>query len=298
MLLALFAPSVPAQDLYIWQDDNGIRHVSDDPPVGDFDVEIQPAIARPRDPAEMRNVGTETRPEWRFSNRLHGPVTALVELEDADNVVARPALPGLLVLPADGDRTVLIGPRDPARSWRYRIRMTAVPGDPAAEHDDGARYVAPVPPDVPVRIDQGFFGPFSHQTPHSRYAIDLALDEGTPVHAARSGTVMDVEAHFRDAVPERDSGETRANYIRVLHDDGTMAVYAHLEHDGVLVRPGQPVETGQLIGRSGNTGYSTGPHLHFAVQVNRDMQLVSVPFEMVDHAGVRITPVDGGADRR
>ena len=46
------------------------------------------------------------------------------------------------------------------------------------------------------------------------------------------------------------------------------------------VRAGQTVNAGQRIGLSGNTGFSTRPHLHFAVQVNRGMQLVSIPFRM------------------
>jgi murein DD-endopeptidase MepM/ murein hydrolase activator NlpD len=65
-----------------------------------------------------------------------------------------------------------------------------------------------------------------------------------------------------------------------LHTDGSMALYAHLAENGALVHPGQHVETGQRIGLSGNTGYSTAPHLHFAVQVNRSMQLTSIPFRL------------------
>jgi murein DD-endopeptidase MepM/ murein hydrolase activator NlpD len=54
----------------------------------------------------------------------------------------------------------------------------------------------------------------------------------------------------------------------------------------VLVRPGQRVRRGEVIGRSGDTGFTTGPHLHFAVQVNRGMRLESVPFRMSGPEGV------------
>jgi len=86
-------------------------------------------------------------------------------------------------------------------------------------------------------------------------------------------------AQHRGAAPA-DTLLRNANLIRVLHDDGTMAVYAHLQRDGAVVAPEQRVRTGQHIGWSGNTGFSTGPHLHFAVQVNRGMRLVSLPFRM------------------
>ena len=53
-----------------------------------------------------------------------------------------------------------------------------------------------------------------------------------------------------------------------------------LAEAGAQVRPGQRVQAGERIGLSGNTGYSTAPHLHFAVQVNRGMQLEAIPFRM------------------
>ena len=64
-----------------------------------------------------------------------------------------------------------------------------------------------------------------------------------------------------------------------------MALYAHLQPDGVYVRPGDTVSLGQVIGRTGNTGYSSGPHLHFAVQVNAGLALASIPFRMVGPDG-------------
>ena len=130
------------------------------------------------------------------------------------------------------------------------------------------------------QIDQGFDGQFSHDDEENRYALDFAADIGTPVMAARAGMVMQVESDFSKAGLKKDSYSGRANFVRILHDDGTMALYAHLKTGGVLARVGQQVQAGQRIGLSGNTGFTTGPHLHFAVQVNRGMRLVAIPFRM------------------
>lgn len=277
-----------AQEIYIWTDDNGIRNLSDRRPDGDYEVKVQRAIAEPEAPVEMRNAGTRREPEWRLHNRLHGPVTVEVALDEAFNVVSSPELPARLLVPAEGSVSVLLGAFDPAREWRYRIGMRAVPGPLDARHDDAHDYRLPIAPDIPLKIGQGFGGSFSHNQPGSRYAVDFTLPIGTPVLAARAGTVMDLARWFHKNGQDLKRDAARANYVRILHDDGSMAVYAHLDYNGILVRPGQRVAAGQRIARSGNTGYSTGPHLHFAVQVNRDMQLVSVPFSMVDASG---TPV-------
>ncbi len=129
-------------------------------------------------------------------------------------------------------------------------------------------------------IEQGFEGQFSHQDVENRYALDFSVPVGTPVLAAREGVVMQVQVQFHGHGLDYAHDAGRANFIRILHTDGSMALYAHLAENGALVHPGQHVETGQRIGLSGNTGYSTAPHLHFAVQVNRSMQLTSIPFRL------------------
>lgn len=285
LLLCALAALVAAQEVYLWTDEDGIRHLSDRKPDGEYEVKVQRAIAQPEAPVEMTNVGGEREPEWRFTNGMHGPVTVAVSLDESDNVVTEPALPARLELPALGHRSVLIGPLNPGAAWRYSIQMTATPGPVDPAPDAGYHYRLPFAPEQAVRIGQAFAGEFSHQAPHSRHAVDFTLPTGTPVLAARAGTVMDVERYFHRAGQDPEIDGPKANYVRILHDDGSMGVYAHLDYNGVLVRPGQEVEAGQQIGRSGNTGFSTGPHLHFAVQVNRGMELVSIPFEMVGHDG-------------
>jgi murein DD-endopeptidase MepM/ murein hydrolase activator NlpD len=87
---------------------------------------------------------------------------------------------------------------------------------------------------------------------------------GTPITASRAGTVLQVEESHID-------GEIAAvgkdNYLVILHDDGTNALYGHLMHDGAAVSVGNVVAQGQVVAFSGNTGNTAGiPHLHVSVQ--------------------------------
>ena len=85
--------------------------------------------------------------------------------------------------------------------------------------------------------------------------IDLASGIGSPVRAVAAGRVESAGW---------EGGYGRA--VRITHSDGTVTVYGHMS--ALLVDSGERVEAGQLIGREGNTGHSTGPHLHFEVRVN------------------------------
>jgi murein DD-endopeptidase MepM/ murein hydrolase activator NlpD len=98
-----------------------------------------------------------------------------------------------------------------------------------------------------------------HYYPHFHTGIDMASGCGTPILAAKAGVVL---ASGRPLWPY-DSG-----YGVILdHGDGIRTWYWHITSQ-VLVSPGQIVNTGQVIGYEGNTGYSTGCHLHFATYVN------------------------------
>jgi murein DD-endopeptidase MepM/ murein hydrolase activator NlpD len=136
------------------------------------------------------------------------------------------------------------------------------PGKYTAIHDDYA-YLKPFAPDARYRLIQGFNGGYSHFGA-SRYAVDFAMPIGSPVHAARGGVVVDaVERHNKRGESQRFA--KYANYIVVLHSDGTTGEYYHLKQNGVAVEIGEKVTAGQYIGLSGNTGFSSMPHLHFAV---------------------------------
>lgn len=208
-------------------------------------------------------------------NHLQGPAEVLVDYARSAGVASRPALPARATVPAQGSRVVtVIEPVPGSGRAEFRLQVRSIPGQPGTRPEDVV-YALPLDT-ASVRVDQGFGGGFSHQDDENRYAVDLAAPPGTPVLAARDGVVMQVETGHRQA-----GGGTRSgNFVRLLHRDGTMTVYAHLQPGGVLVAPGRQVRAGDRIGLSGNTGFTTGPHLHFAVQVNRGMRIESLPFRM------------------
>ena len=287
LLATLFSTHSLAGKVYKHVDANGITHYSDRPPAGQSPDMVETLHYRHESQqfVTLRLDGSGQARRALAFNRLHGPVEVALAFSRAQNIIAEPALPLTRVIPGQRETELArfqVG--EGAGGGQFELGMTGVPGDPAARPDDSL-YSLPVAAGSGWRIDQGFNGRFSHHDDQARYAIDINVDEGEPVLAARGGLVMQVEDDFEGAGLDMEKFATRANYVRVLHDDGSMGVYAHLQTDSMLVRAGQRVSVGQTIARAGNTGYSTGPHLHFAVQVNAGMALKSVPFRMAGPDG-------------
>lgn len=128
-----------------------------------------------------------------------------------------------------------------------------------------------------VRVAQGFHGVNSHNKKELAYSIDFSCEEGTPIVATRAGVVWAVRADSSRGCSDM-SCINDANYVILDHGDGTYSEYQHLRDYGVLVEVGQQVCRGQAIGLCGNTGYSSGPHLHYAV-IDAAQQTLPVQFE-------------------
>lgn len=133
-------------------------------------------------------------------------------------------------------------------------------GDPA-----GSQYILPFQAGESYKMSN----PHCNQNPNAGHVLWFALDFdmpiGTPLIASRAGTVIAVREDQADAT--RVCGEE--NYVFILHDDGTVASYVHLTTDGAEVEVNDQVEQGQLIGYSGDSGCSIGPHTHFVVYKQR-----------------------------
>jgi hypothetical protein len=249
-------------------------------------------------PASLRVVRRAGVDRVWLDNHLNGPVQVQLRPHDANGELAPPSLQQVLSTRQQVQVSGLSS-RGSDADGMLQMTLQAVPGAPDARPRN---VIYQLPFDSQrIRVDQGFAGHFSHRDAENRHALDFPLTEGTPVLAARAGTVMQVIAHHRDNHRDPARSGSGANLIRILHDDGSMAVYAHLRAEGAAVRAGERVATGQPIGWSGDTGYSTGPHLHFAVQVNRGLRLESIPFRLNSPRGelrfprvVQDPPAQGG----
>ena len=225
--------------------------------------------------------------EIRATNRQPYPITYAVRVRGE----AFPGRRGKVFRGSlDGDASERVITVPDAEALQLSCRWTI--GDDEAVHDDEYLYQLPYAAGKSYRVLQGFGPGFSHRG-IEQYAVDFKMDVGTPVHAARGGVVAQVVEEHNKGCWEDGCGRF-ANFIVVMHDDGTTGEYYHLAQDGALVDVGDVVVAGQEIGRSGNTGHTTMPHLHFAVYraTNRAMPQ-SVPVSFISADGVVYRPRRG-----
>jgi len=225
--------------------------------------------------AEQQNYpfSLETRKEGNSHsivahNRGAAAVSVRISLANSRNAAPDRPFPLYAVIPPASGSISLARIRSAATgaSYSFRTQTSWMLGDYHARQSAAAIYRLPYADGLAFHIGQAPGGPLStHGTPDSEYAVDIGMPERTPVVAARDGIVVYTEA--RESYGGRHPDlMSRANAVRIQHSDGTIALYAHLAHGGVNVFPGQRVKAGMQIGLSGSTGYSSGPHLHFAVQ--------------------------------
>jgi murein DD-endopeptidase MepM/ murein hydrolase activator NlpD len=130
----------------------------------------------------------------------------------------------------------------------------AIFGDP-----QDSDYVLPFPVDASYPVYQSYcWRTGGHR---NQLAYDFTIPIGNTIVAARAGTVREI----REDSPDNGEGVGEHNFVFIQHEDGTVAFYAHLMQNSVVVNPGDIVEAGQYFAFSGNSGESGEPHLHFGV---------------------------------
>jgi murein DD-endopeptidase MepM/ murein hydrolase activator NlpD len=149
----------------------------------------------------------------------------------------------------------------------------------------------------PIIIGQGFHG-HSHRLweedfEYFSYSIDFILPGNSKLIASRSGIVTKIKKDGTKNYSGKDPDIGQFAYlhemneIEIQHNDGTFASYSHISFNGAVVKLGEKVEQGQLIGYSGNTGWSSEPHLDFCVfKKNLDgLRIKTIEFRFKDYNG-------------
>jgi murein DD-endopeptidase MepM/ murein hydrolase activator NlpD len=296
LAVALPPTTAPAQNLYKYRDENGAWVYSDRRPDAAIAFEELPLATGER--ASDVELVEDLRPDGSLMlmarNPYHGPVQIAFELTAMDNLAAH--------VPTRGNR--ILGPRsvtellrlDRARdadAMSVEYRFQYIHGHPGAKHAPEEPYRLPYALASSFSVSQAYPQTITHTDAASRDALDFVMPVGTGVYSARAGIVIEVASDYFESGVDLAADGPRANIVRILHDDGTMALYAHLNWNSIRVVPGQRVTRGQHLADSGNTGYTTGPHLHFVVQQNAGGLIESVPVQFRGPDGSGITVATG-----
>ncbi|KPG97420.1 MULTISPECIES: peptidoglycan DD-metalloendopeptidase family protein [Pseudomonas] len=272
--LFMASTSAVAMTIYKSTDANGVVSYSDRPSKGSQVFVFQDRMVERLERQVYLDIKKQKGTDVVFvRNDLYAPVEVALAFTGMSNVRGAPAQTIRRVLPARSNtRLALLTAISGGKPLVYTPQFHYSLGDPTGTAQ-GYRYPLPWR-GGPFRLSQGANGQYSHYGPKNKYAMDIAMPVGTPIIAARAGVVVKTE----NAQSGRGN-DASGNFVRVLHDDGTMGVYLHLKQGSVSVREGQRVAVGSPLALSGNTGNSSGPHLHFVVQRNTGEGLVSIPYQ-------------------
>jgi murein DD-endopeptidase MepM/ murein hydrolase activator NlpD len=208
-------------------------------------------------------------------NNGYCPISVMIEFTTLKNLQSSKPLPFKGVIKQGEQKQLLftlVALPNTQNKFNYKFNLHW--GDyTKSRHNNSYNYRLPYEKGLAYKIMQGYFGEFSHQ---DEYALDFDMPEGTNICATREGVVVAVKQDSDQGGSTKEFAKY-GNYVCIVHNDGTFAKYFHFKQYGVIVRPGQNVARGEIIGLSGNTGWSTAPHLHFEVFQTTLSQEKTVP---------------------
>lgn len=233
--------------------------------------------------------------EFEAENLNPYTVTMSIDFDTLHNLQPSARLPLFIEIPPNSAKKVLELKRIvQSVNGNFHSSYGWVRGSPFAVHTDNYLYGLPFAKGSVVFVSQGYHGETSHKG-LSAYAVDFPVPEGTAVYAAREGMIVGAESSNTLGAPSPEYRQY-ANYVIVEHADGTMGNYYHLKNNGVSVKIGQKIQKGELLGYSGNTGYSSGPHLHFSVSKVDPVSMrrpMNLPIKMNALEGIVLMPRKG-----
>ena len=162
-------------------------------------------------------------------------------------------LPGLIITVVISGRCDRKVPAENPLSCHERV---------ATLNPEESEYILPFPVGKSYILSQSYCNPYGGHS--NQLAYDFAMQIGDTVCASREGIVK----QLREDQPDSGGNITASNhnYIMIMHEDGTVAFYAHLKQESITVEIDDTVISGQVIALSGDSGNTMGfPHLHFGV---------------------------------
>ncbi|MCJ8272935.1 MAG: peptidoglycan DD-metalloendopeptidase family protein [Psychrosphaera sp.] len=218
-------------------------------------------------------------------NKTYAPLTVYLKFT-LTNVIVEELLP--LNSTYHGNSKTLafrLKVKDSKKKWRWSYKYYFQRGALNIQHDNDHVYRLPFATNAAFKLTQGFNGRSSHYA-DNQYGVDFAMPQGTRIYAARQGTVVGVKQDSNKGGANKKF-RNDGNYIAIRHADGSLGEYFHLKYQGALVKHGQSVKRGQAIALSGNTGWSSNPHLHFSVHsAISGQKRVSHPVKFATEYGV------------
>jgi murein DD-endopeptidase MepM/ murein hydrolase activator NlpD len=280
--LAFFvANSTFAAEVFKYKDANGKWHYTDKKPKQPDAESLSYKVDKKTDiEPRLFTQANEKQNLLMVENPFHAPIELMIKSVQISAAQERQVIPALATQKIIENAGAI-----------EKLTYSWMPGDPASIPQTQL-YNIPVDTLTCPKISQSFHGKFSHNKPQSEYAVDIALQIGSNIIAAQDGVVFfakddyhmgGVNNYFLD----------KANGIMVFHADGTFASYGHILLGTAAVKVGDKVTKGTLLAKSGSSGFSSGPHLHFVIYRNQGMKFESIPFQFVNAKGNAFVPVEG-----
>lgn len=287
ILLFIVFQSMPIHaDIYKYQDQHGKWHFSDKKPISSnrsFESLTHKTKAIKKNLPYLET----KRANGKIHYIAHNPLLVVVQCflidKETNNKIS------MEVLKPESSETLF---KQQNSHLKREVYFSYVIGDPKTKPAI-TTILPPFTDYKPMRISQSFNGEFSHNRRDNRYAVDISMPVGTKITAVKEGLVIHTKDDYAHSGVSSPFFFDKANMINILHNDGSYAIYAHLLLGGIEVKVGDRVQAGQLIGFSGNTGYSTGPHLHFVIRYNDNGQINSLPFKFIQPKNNSLKPTSG-----
>ncbi len=198
-------------------------------------------------------IEVERKPNWLDFDADDGSLKGIpgwANLNNSFKVILSVA-DGLQTIKQEFDITVRLG----------EILCGTSPGDPSE-----SPYVLPYPVGEEVKLIQSNCPSNPNWGHHNWFAYDFETLVGDSILAARAGTVIATVENNPDV---SDCSGGKENFVFILHEDGSVMTYVHLQQHGVAVQVDDVVQQGQFLGYSGNSGCTGTPHLHLALFLRR-----------------------------